>query len=74
MLFGEIYSSDHPEYYYTCAWLITYAEYKTDKNYTLEHTKPSFNKHVFLTLYLAGFSRILKNNKNPLSYFTSQLF
>ena len=42
MLFGEIYSFDHPEYYYTCARLITYAEYKTDKNYTLEHTWYNF--------------------------------
>ena len=64
MLFGDIYSFDHPEYYYTCARLITYTEYKTDKNYTLEHTKPLFNKLGFLTLYiiqslyLAGFSRI----------------
>ena len=77
MLFGEIYSFDHPEYYYTCARLITYAEYKTDKNYTLEHTKPLFNKLGFLTLYnlytlrvLVEFFKILKIH-SPISLYNS---
>ena len=33
--------------------------YKTDKNYTLEHTKPLFNKHGFLTLYNLYTLRVL---------------
>ena len=77
MLFGEIYSFDHPEYYYTCARLITYAEYKTDKNYTLEHTKPLFNKLGFLTLHnlytlrvLVEFFKILKIH-SPISLYNS---
>ena len=77
MLFGEIYSFDHPEYYYVCARLITYAEYKTDKNYTLEHTKPLFNKLGFLTLYnlytlrvLVEFFKILKIH-SPISLHNS---
>ena len=65
------------EYYYTCARLITYAEYKTDKNYTLEHTKPLFNKLGFLTLYnlytlrvLVEFFKILKIH-SPISLHNS---
>ena len=48
---AEYYYTQNNEYYYTCARLLTYAEYKTDKNYTLEHTKPLFNNHVFRSLY-----------------------
>ena len=61
MLFGEIYSFNHPEYYYTCARLITYVVYETDKNNTLEHTKTLFNKHGFLTLYNLYTLRVLVN-------------
>ena len=52
MIFGEIYLFDHPEYYYTCARLITHAELKLPKTITtLEHTKNLFNnKNCFLTL------------------------
>ena len=40
MLIGEIYSFDHPEYYYTCARLNAYAEYKTDKTIFLNIQNP----------------------------------
>ena len=57
--------------------LFTYAEYKTDKNYTLEHTKPLFNKLGFLTLYnlytlrvLVEFFKILKIH-SPISLHNS---
>ena len=51
ILFGEIYSFDHPEYYYTCARAKTFTEHMAQKEYALEHTKPIFNKHNLLNLH-----------------------
>ena len=45
ILFGEIYSFDHPEYYSTCARAKTFTEHMALKDYALEHTKPIFNKY-----------------------------
>ena len=50
ILFGDNYSFDHPEYYLTCARARTYMDHTTLKDYSLEHTKPIFNKHKLLTL------------------------
>ena len=49
-MFGESLSFDHPEYYLTCARTRTYQQHIAPKNFTLEHTKPLFNKHSFLTI------------------------
>ena len=50
ILFGEIISFDDPGFYETCARTRTYTEHKAAKDFTLEHTKPLFNKHDLLTL------------------------
>ena len=50
ILFGDNYSFDHPECYLICARARTYMDHTTLKNYSLEHTKPIFNKHKLLTL------------------------
>ena len=44
-------SFDHAEFYETCARVRTYAEHKSPKDFTLEHTKPLFNKHKLLTVH-----------------------
>ena len=69
ILFGDNYSFDHPEYYLTCARARTYMDHTTLKDYSLEHTKPMFNKHNLLTLNnlyvqrsLAELIKILKSN------------
>ena len=49
ILFGEKLSFDHSEYYSTCARTRTYHEHTAVKNFTLEHTKPLFNKNGLLT-------------------------
>ena len=51
ILFGEIYSFDHPEYYSTCARAKTFTEHMAQKDYALEHTKPIFNKYNLLNLH-----------------------
>lgn len=50
LLFGEICSFDHHEYYQTCARVRTYEDHMKEKDFTLEHTKPIFTKHKLLTL------------------------
>ena len=50
ILFGESYSFDHPEFYTSCARTKSYQDHISLKDYTLEHTKPLFNKHKLLTL------------------------
>ena len=50
ILFGESLSFDHAEYYLTCARIRTYQQHKALKDFTLEHTKPLFKKHNFLTI------------------------
>ena len=32
-------------YYASCVYIRTYQDYKSPKNYFVEHTKPLFNKH-----------------------------
>ena len=51
ILFGEIYSFDHPELYSTCARAKTFTEHMAQKDYALEHTKPIFNKYNLLNLH-----------------------
>ena len=51
ILFGEIYSFDHPEYYSTCARAKTFTEHMAQEDYALEHTKPIFNKYNLLNLH-----------------------
>ena len=51
ILFGEIYSFDHPEYYSTCARAKTFTEHMAQKYYALEHTEPIFNKYNLLNLH-----------------------
>ena len=51
LLFGLGYSFDHPEYYETCARVITYQDHTSKKNYCLEHTKPLFNNHKIFTVF-----------------------
>ena len=50
LLFGTKFTYDHAEYYETCARARTYEVNMQENNYTLEHTKPLFNKHSILTL------------------------
>ena len=51
ILYGERLSFDHPEFYQTCARVRTYESHVAEKDFTLEHTKPIFNSHNFLTLH-----------------------
>ena len=51
LLFGSEYSYDHAGYYETCARVRTYADHISKKSYSLEHTKPIFNKHNILTVH-----------------------
>ena len=51
ILFGEIPSFDHPEFYETCARVRTYKDHTSPKNFVLEHTKPLYNKHCILSLH-----------------------
>ena len=50
IIFGDIYSFDHPEYYLTCSRARTYMDHTTLKDYSLEHTTLKLNKHKLLTL------------------------
>ena len=50
LLFGLEFSYDHAGYYETCARVRSYENQMSKKNYSLEHTKPLFNKHKILTL------------------------
>ena len=59
ILFGETYSFDHPEFYYTCARAKTFTEHMAPKNFALEHTKPLFIKHGLLTVKNLYISRSL---------------
>ena len=75
ILFADIYSFEHPEYYLTCARTRTYMDQTTLKYYSLEHTKPIFNNHKLLTLNnlyvqrsLAELIKILKSH-TPISMF-----
>ena len=50
ILFGEIPSFDHEEYYQTCARARTYQSHMTPRDFSLEHTKPLFNCNQLLTM------------------------
>ena len=50
LLFGKRYTTDHKEFYETCARSRTYDEHMASKNYSLEHTKPLFNEFGIMTL------------------------
>ena len=75
ILFGESYSFDHPEYYYSCARTKTYAEHMAPNDFTLEHTKPLFIKHRLLTMHnlyiLRSLTELLKIIKyhSPISIY-----
>ena len=75
ILFGESASFDHPEYYSTCARIRTYQQHISPHDYSLEHTKPLFNKHELLSvrnLYslkiLTEFVKIMKSH-SPISLY-----
>ena len=51
ILFGSRPTFDHAEFYETCARTRTFEENMCPKNYVLEHTKPLFVKHKFLTVH-----------------------
>ena len=75
ILFGETYSFDHPEYYYSCARTKTYNEHMAPKDFELEHTKPLFIKHNLLTVHnlyiLRSLTELLKIIKfhSPISLY-----
>ena len=74
-LFGDKYSFDHPEYYLTCARTRRYMYHTTLKDYSLDYTKPIFNKHTLLTLnnlsVLRSLAELIKLFKShtPISMF-----
>ena len=51
LLFGQKTNFDHADYYKTCARTISIDNHMAPKDYVLEHTKPLFTKHKFLTVY-----------------------
>ena len=67
LLFGKDFNFDHAEYYQTCARARTYEENNAPKNFILEHTKPLFKQHQFLTVHnlykLFIFNEIFKIQK-----------
>lgn len=77
ILFGEIPSFDHPEFYETCARTRTYEEHMSPKNFVLEHTKPLFNKHSILSLrnlyIIRSMSELFKlvKYRSPICLFSS---
>jgi len=75
LLFGLKYSFDHAGYYETCARSRTYQEHIAKKDYTLEHTKPLFNKHNILNLLMflstTLFLRLLKFWKHSFLYLST---
>ena len=69
ILFGTRPTFDHSEFYETCARTRTYELNMCPKNYVLEHTKPLFVKHRFLTVHnlynFFVFMEIFKVLKSP---------
>ena len=51
LLFGKELNFDHAAYYETCARVRTFDQHIAKKNFTLEHTKPIFNKFKLLCLH-----------------------
>ena len=51
LLFGEKFNFDHVDFYKTCARARSYDDHVAPRNYVLEHTKPLFMKHKFLTVH-----------------------
>ena len=56
VLFGKEVSYDRPGFYFTCARIRTYNKHIEHKSYCLEHTKPLFNEHKYLTLKIFIFT------------------
>ena len=50
LLFGKTLTSDHEEFYQTCARVRTINEHREEKAFCLEHTKPLFNEHSIMSL------------------------
>ena len=51
LLFGEKFNFDHSEFYETCARVRSYEQHIAPKDFTLEHTKPLFNRYKLLNVY-----------------------
>ena len=51
LLFGTQPTYDNSSFYETCARVRTYQENTSEKDYSLEHTKPLFNHHDILTIH-----------------------
>ena len=51
LLFGKSCNFDHVDYYKTCARTRSIDEHMAPRNYVLEHTKPLFMEHKFLTVH-----------------------
>ena len=51
LLFGKTCNFDHADYYKTCARARSINEHMAPRNYVLEHTKPLFMEHKFLTVH-----------------------
>ena len=76
LLFGKKLNFDHAEYYKTCAWARSIDQHLLPKKYALEHTKPLFTEHKFLTVHnlhkIFLFNEIykIKKYRYPISLFT----
>ena len=51
LLFGTKVTFDSTEYFDTCARARTYSEHMAKKNFSLENTKPIFNKEKIMSIY-----------------------
>ena len=80
LLFGKELNFDHAAYYETCARVRTFDQHIAKKNFTLEHTKPIFNKFKLLCLHhlfvYHTFLEIFKlfKFKQPLSVYEMFIF
>ena len=51
LLLGKELDFDHAAYYETCARVETFDQHIAKNNFTLEHTKPVFNKMKLLCIH-----------------------
>ena len=51
LLYGKKLNFDHADYYRTCARARSIDDHLAPKDYVLEHTKPLFTEHEFLTVH-----------------------
>ena len=76
LLFGKQFNFDHAEFYKTCARVRPFEDHIAPRNFVLEHTKPLFKEHKFLTVHnlhkLSILSEIFKiqKYKTPISLST----